>query len=75
LAFFPVFLSSLSPSSFFFSFSTNLFFQTLGKFNQNASREEKLYQQTFFPKESLIKETYIFSKPFCLQKKLIFFFF
>ncbi len=25
---------------------TNLFFQTLGKFNQNASRKEKLYQKS-----------------------------
>jgi len=35
---------------------------------QTFSLKEKLYQQTFFPKESLIKESYIFSKGFCLQK-------
>ncbi len=27
---------------------TNLFYQTLRKFDQNASRKEKLYQKNFF---------------------------
>ena len=31
----------------FFSFSTNLFFQTFLKFNQNASQKEKLYQKNY----------------------------
>ena len=32
-----------------FTFTRNLFFQTFLKFNQNASRKEKLYQTTFLP--------------------------
>jgi len=55
-----------------FSFSTNLFFQTLGKFNQQtfsksltknaaqASREEKLYQQLFCFAKTLTKKCYFY---------------
>jgi len=58
---------------------TNLFFQALRKFNQQtfrksltknaaqATRKEKLYQQLFFGKESLTKETrFSFSTGFLL---------
>ena len=38
-------IESFGVEALDFSFSTNLFFQTLGKFNQNASQKEKLYQK------------------------------
>jgi len=46
--------------------STNLFFQTLGKFNQNASQEEKLYQKNSKKEKVLKKQVFLLAQVFFL---------
>ena len=60
-------MNNYSQKTFLF-LSTNLFFQTLGKFNQNASQKEKLYQKNIL---FLSTGSFFRKKVFCKKKKCV----